>query len=72
MITQQVERCVAAFVQACRGEGVKASHQRIEIFREVAATIDHPDAETIYERVRTRMPTIALDTAYCTLALLQK
>lgn len=69
---QEIERRIAALVEACRRERVKATYQRIEIFREVPGTIDHPDAETIYERVRTRIPAIALDTVYRTLALLER
>jgi Fur family transcriptional regulator, peroxide stress response regulator len=58
------------FKEALRISGVKLTHQRIEIFREVAKTGDHPDAETIYKRVRKRIPTISLDTVYRTLWLL--
>lgn len=48
---------------------VKQTHQRIEIFREVVQTAEHPDAETIYRGVRQRIPTISLDTVYRTLLL---
>ena len=41
-----------------------------EIFRELAQTEDHPDAEQIFQRVRDRLPTISLDTVYRTLWLL--
>ena len=58
------------FEKVCRDEGVKLTHQRIEIFREVAQTEDHPDAEQIFRRVRKRMPTVSLDTVYRTLLLL--
>jgi Fur family peroxide stress response transcriptional regulator len=50
--------------------GVKMTHQRLEIFQEVAGTGEHPDAVTIYRRVRRRMPTISLDTVYRTLWML--
>lgn len=53
-----------------RRAGVKLTHQRMEIFREVAKSSDHPDAETIYKGVRKRVPTISLDTVYRTLWLL--
>jgi len=49
---------------------MKLTHQRTEIFREVARTADHPDAQTIYERVRERVPAMSLDTVYRTLWLL--
>lgn len=49
--------------------GLKVTHQRIEIYREVAGSEDHPDAETIFKGVRKRMPTVSLDTVYRTLWL---
>jgi Fur family peroxide stress response transcriptional regulator len=52
-----------------RRSGAKLTHQRLEIFREVAKSRDHPDAETIYQGVRQRVPTISLDTVYRTLWL---
>lgn len=61
---------MAHFERVCREAGAKLTHQRLEVFREVAKTGDHPDAETIYRRVRDRMPTVSLDTIYRTLWLL--
>jgi len=56
----------------CRDVGLKLTHQRIEIFREVALSDDHPDAETVFQGVRARVPTISLDTVYRTLWLLEE
>jgi len=67
---KEVEQRVKHFETVCRGEGIKLTHQRIEIFREVAQTDDHPDADQIFQRVRGRMPTVSLDTVYRTLWLL--
>jgi Fur family transcriptional regulator, peroxide stress response regulator len=67
----EIERRVAEFVDACRRQGIKATHQRTEILRELVATQEHPDAETIYNRVRRRIPTISLDTVYRTLRTLE-
>jgi Fur family transcriptional regulator, peroxide stress response regulator len=53
-----------------RRAGVKLTHQRLEIFHEVAGSEEHPDAETIFKAVRRRMPTVSLDTVYRTLWLL--
>ena len=64
---EQLERLRAA----CRTAGIKVTHQRIEIFREVAANPDHPDTEAVFLGVRRRLPTISLDTVYRTLALLE-
>ena len=51
--------------------GVKLTHQRLEIFRELARTEDHPAAETIFRAVRRRLPTVSLDTVYRTLWMLR-
>lgn len=71
MDNSTIEHRVAEFVDACHRQGVKATHQRTEILRELVATQEHPDAETIYTRVRRRIPTISLDTVYRTLRLLE-
>ena len=66
----EVGRRLDQFRAACRKAGVKLTHQRLEIFREVAASLEHPDAETVFRGVRARMPTVSLDTVYRTLWLL--
>ena len=66
----EVERRVEHFREAARQAGVKLTHQRLEIFREVAASLDHPSAEAVLKAVQPRMPTVSLDTVYRTLWLL--
>ena len=56
-----------AFIERCRAVGLKATPQRVEIYRELAGTKEHPDAETVYSRVRRRLPAISFDTVYRTL-----
>ena len=58
---------VRAFEALCRRAGLKLTHQRLEIYRELASTYDHPSAEDVYKRVQKRMPTISIDTVYRTL-----
>ncbi len=67
---REIDGRMAHFEAVCRSAGVKLTHQRMEVFREVALSGDHPDAETIYRGVRTRVPTVSLDTVYRTLWLL--
>jgi Fur family peroxide stress response transcriptional regulator len=43
----------------------------MEVFHELAASDEHPDAETVYERVRKRLPTVSRDTVYRTLSTLE-
>ena len=64
---QDIEQRMARFSETCRKSGAKLTHQRMEIFREVAQNGDHPDAEKVFQGVRERMPTVSLDTVYRTL-----
>ena len=65
-----VEKRMTQFQEACERQGLKLTHQRLEIYRELAASEEHPDAETIHRRVRKRIPTISQDTVYRNLKLL--
>ncbi len=65
-----IEERLASFLEKSRNSGIKATHQRIEIYREVASSDVHPDVGTIYSRVKKRIPTIALDTVYRNLKFL--
>jgi Fur family transcriptional regulator, peroxide stress response regulator len=67
---KELERRFAQFQARLRDAGVKLTHQRLEIFREVAGSLEHPDAETILKAIQPRMPTMSLDTVYRTLWLL--
>ena len=67
-----VQDRLAAFKEHCRKTGLKATHQRTEIYRELAATEVHPDAETIFRNVRERIPAMSFDTVYRTLRTLEE
>ena len=64
---EELERRLNHFKTAAKAAGIKLTHQRLEIFREVAASLEHPDAEAVFRAVRKRMPTVSLDTVYRTL-----
>lgn len=68
--TEEIERRVEHFKEAARRAGVKLTHQRLEIFREVAGSLDHPSADAVLKALEPRMPTLSLDTVYRTLWLL--
>ena len=67
-----VETRMDAFRESCIRLGVKVTHQRLEIYRELASTEEHPDADAIHRRVRERIPTISRDTVYRNLKLLSE
>ena len=55
---------------ALRASGMRLTHQRLEVVREIAGSDEHPEVEAVYRRVRERVPTISLDTVYRTLGAL--
>lgn len=68
--SNEVERRIERFKEAARKAGVRLTLQRLEIFREVAASVDHPSAEAVLKALEPRMPMLSLDTVYRTLWLL--
>ena len=56
------------FEQICSENGIKLTHQRLEIFREIASSNDHPSVEQIYNNLKSKLPMISLDTVYRTLS----
>jgi len=58
----------SALEKACRDAGLRLTHQRLEIFRELSQSTDHPSAEKLHQRLLKRIPTLSLDTVYRTLA----
>lgn len=67
---KEVERRLERFEAAVREAGVKLTHQRLEIFRAVASSLEHPSAEAVHRAVQANTPTVSLDTVYRTLWLL--
>lgn len=66
----EVERRLEQFKAAARKAGAKLTHQRLEIFRAVASSDEHPSVEAVYQAVQRTVPTVSLDTVYRTLWLL--
>ncbi len=65
----ELERRMSEFTSVLKSNGIKLTFQRQELFREIASSVEHPDAETIFRTVRKRVPTISRDTVYRTLWL---
>jgi Fur family transcriptional regulator, peroxide stress response regulator len=66
------DRRLSLFVEGLRGTGLRLTHQRLEVAREIACNVTHPDVEAIFRGVRQRVPTISLDTVYRTLGALER
>jgi Fur family peroxide stress response transcriptional regulator len=67
---RQAQERLLLFSGALRASGMRLTHQRLEVAREVAGTDVHPDVEIVYRGVRERVPTISLDTVYRTVGAL--
>ena len=67
---REAERRLEQIKATVKAAGVKLTHQRLEIFRELAVSEAHPDVETVFLAVQARVPTVSLDTVYRTLWLL--
>lgn len=63
----EVQNRMKRFKQVAREHGLKLTHQRLEIYREVAKSEEHPSAESILKAVQKRIPTVSHDTVYRTL-----
>ena len=59
-----MEQRLELFRERCAAAGLAVTHQRQVIYRELAATAEHPTPEAIYERVRESIPEISLATVY--------
>jgi Fur family transcriptional regulator, peroxide stress response regulator len=68
--SREIDRRVEHFKSKAHEAGLKLTQQRLEIFREIASRPDHPDAESIYQAIRLRLPGVSLDTVYRTLWIL--
>lgn len=56
----------------CKRAGLRVTKQRIEIYKEIFNSKNHPDVETVFEAVRKKLPDVSLDTVYRTLSSLEE
>ncbi|MGI6083232.1 MAG: Fur family transcriptional regulator [Limnochordia bacterium] len=53
--------------EALKAHEMRVTPQRIAVYSVLKSTDDHPCVETVYERVRSKCPSISLNTVYTTL-----
>lgn len=68
----ELQKRMDRFQDVCRTRGVRLTPQRLEVFRAVASSLSHPDAEMVLRGVQKRFPNVSLDTVYRTLWLLNE
>ncbi|MBI1389118.1 MAG: transcriptional repressor [bacterium] len=72
MNRKEIDERVKTFTDLCRTQGLKVTHQRLEIYQALLETIGHPAAEDVYHLIRHKLPTVSIDTVYRTLALFEE
>lgn len=71
-MTISIEEKIENLKVACHENGLRVTPQRVEIYKTVAVSCEHPDAETVYAAIKKKMPNISFDTVYRTLASLEE
>ena len=56
----------------CVQKGMRVTPQRIEIYKYVANSCEHPSAEIVFEAIKKKMPNVSIDTVYRTLTSLEE
>jgi Fur family transcriptional regulator, peroxide stress response regulator len=63
---------IANFEQLCHKTKLKITPQRLEIYKELIKSKEHPSADMLWQKLRKTFPTISLDTVNRTLLTLSK
>ena len=68
----EMDEKIRRFTDLCRKTGLRLTPQRIEIYKELIKTDEHPSAEILYEKVKKTFPNISFDTVNRTLLTLNE
>ena len=72
MSRAEMVKKVRWFTDLCKKTGLRVTPQRIEIYKQLISTDEHPSAEILYENVRKTFPNISFDTVNRTLLTLSR
>ncbi len=53
-------------------KGIRVTPQRMEIYRLIHGSTEHPSAEDVFKEIKKKIPSISLDTVYRTLSLFEE
>ncbi|MFZ9888867.1 MAG: Fur family transcriptional regulator [Myxococcota bacterium] len=59
-------------MRRCRDRGLKATPQRLAVYRALLGTTEHPSPEALHRRVVAELPSLALGTVYKILDSLER
>ena len=66
----EIDEKIRWFTGLCKKNGLKVTPQRVQIYKELIKTDEHPSAEVLYEKVKQTFPNISFDTVNRTLLTL--
>jgi Fur family peroxide stress response transcriptional regulator len=72
LLMKTVKEYVEELNQVCRKKELRITPQRLEVYKTIVRTTEHPSAEAILKKVRKRIPNISHDTVYRTLTWLER
>jgi Fur family peroxide stress response transcriptional regulator len=62
-----LENKLEAFYKLCKEKNLKITPQRIEVYKALINSTEHPSADVVYEKVKKVLPNVSLDTVNRTL-----
>jgi Fur family peroxide stress response transcriptional regulator len=68
----EVEQWCAEFEQSCRSKGIRVTAQRLAVYRVLAESSTHPTAETVYRKLRSKLPALSQATVYRIIEFLER
>ena len=72
MTTMEVADRIEALRAYCRKNRIPLTHQRIEVYKMLVGSEEHPSPEMIYGRLKNKFPTLSLATVYRNLEALNR
>ena len=69
---EEINDKLEVFYKCCRENKLKITPQRIEIYKALLESDEHPSAEMVYEKTRQTMPNVSFDTVNRTLNTLSQ
>ena len=62
-----LENKIEVFCNCCKEQGLKITPQRIEVYKALISSTEHPSADVVYDKVKKVLPNVSLDTVNRTL-----
>ena len=67
----KIDEKIEELKNLCKSKNMRLTPQRIEIYRTLLNSKEHPSAEMLYNQLKVTMPEISVDTIYRNLATLE-